>query len=262
MTGPELLTVARSIFILVPRTGVSAGHQQVEGLPPRLKPMIRDHLATLDVPSSDVLVDVLKSVTEQYCDTAPGVRKKRKMSVADLRALRAPFERLRDSCNGRCGVCGAAFSDIDEVHLDHIVPFRLIGDVWDGANWRLLCARCNVGKGEYLSELTTSSAYNWQYSARSEESLRTRWVVLATQGRCAVCGRGPDAVRLTTVARVESHWSVSDLLVVACTEHVGSVPDMASPRFEPADVSSKFGFGIGRDGRRRALIGEGFPDDA
>lgn len=187
-----------------------------------IKPLIRAHLSSLGV-SDETLVDLLKRVADQYRATYPGSgMRKHKLGVNDLRAQGEPYRRLRQKQNNRCAVCGTSLLAADE-ELDHVVPWRLIGDPTDGANWRLLCSRCNRGKGEFLSSIQAPSAHNWAYRdsrAHSEETpIQMQWVLFAQQRKCARCGRGPDQVELKIVAAVSDPGHVVDHYEVHCTAH-------------------------------------------
>lgn len=54
---------------------------------------------------------------------------------------------LLEQQSHRCAICGR---DIDiHAHLDHIVPFKLVGDELDN-NLQMLCSGCNQRKNESL----------------------------------------------------------------------------------------------------------------
>jgi 5-methylcytosine-specific restriction endonuclease McrA len=188
-----------------------------------IKPILSEHLRSLGIAPDPTLLDVLKSVATQWSSTLSGVHHRRKYSVSDLRALGTPYRALRRRQSGRCRYCGRRLVDIDEV-LDHIVPFRLIGDVPDGANWQLLCSECNAGKGEFLTTYCLPAAYNWVYRIGdnlTEERARTRWIVLAQRGVCDHCGVGPSAAELHVELRRPGDIYVADLLRITCSGHDG-----------------------------------------
>jgi hypothetical protein len=212
------------IFGLLPASTLEP-RQLVPDFKP-VKPAIREHLTRLGIPIAEPLLSLLKAVADQYSGTHVGSRnRRRKNTVADLRALRTPYARLRIEQNSRCAVCGVGLHE-DTEHLDHIVPWRLIGDVPDGANWRLLCAPCNLGKGAFISTLQSPAAYNWIYSVDQSQltSLRaqTRWIVLVQRGRCELCGALPSDAELLVEALSIDMAPVADLLTVRCAHHDGS----------------------------------------
>ena len=47
---------------------------------------------------------------------------------------------------GSCGLCGRNLSEVNEVHIDHIVP-KSIGGGDTEDNLQVVCARCNLRKG-------------------------------------------------------------------------------------------------------------------
>ncbi len=156
----------------------------------RINLAIRQHLSVVGVPVTDVLVDVLKAVSDQFWATWPvtneygNTRRLRKSSMADLRANPSLYRRIRQAQGFRCAVCGLVLEAPGEETLDHMVPFRIIGDVPDGANWQILCRACNSGKGERFSALQSLEALNWAYrdahgAYARRPSLETRYLVLA-----------------------------------------------------------------------------------
>ena len=50
---------------------------------------------------------------------------------------------------GRCQICGATQADGVRLHVDHIVPVSKGGKT-ELSNLRVLCERCNLGKGDCL----------------------------------------------------------------------------------------------------------------
>jgi 5-methylcytosine-specific restriction endonuclease McrA len=209
------------VFGLLPATVLSRVSSTAVFQP--AKPLLADHLVSLGIEAEELLLDVLKSVAEQWASTRPGRTNRRKYSVTDVRALGTPYRTIRGRQNGRCRYCGRVLAVSDEA-LDHTVPFRLIGDVADGANWQLLCSDCNLGKGEFLTTLAMPVAYNWVYSFNEKDltdvRIRTRWVVLAQRGRCDSCGAGPDVAELHVIPRREGDAFIADLLTISCDGHL------------------------------------------
>lgn len=230
LSGEPLLATTRSVFLLIPRDALASLETQRPDAFVPIKPIIRTHLESIGVPATDLMLDVVKSLVEQYAATQPRRRRLRKQSIADLRALRVPYARLRSECNGRCHVCGIPFAGAYDEHLDHVVPFRLIGDVADGANWRLLCGECNVGKSESISPHSVAAAYNWLYgTAEDGANLRTRWVSLAINDRCMVCSRGPGETQLFASVQRDSHFFARDLVTIRCEDHRDGPPLVPHP---------------------------------
>jgi hypothetical protein len=227
LSEDDKLRVVPLVFGLMP--GAALRRRRSGEFP--VKPLIRDHLQGLGVPADEVLIDVLKSVTDQYVDTvvdpATGRRAKRKMRIGDLKAAHFGLygELLRQQ-NRRCALCGIQFGGACEPTLDHVVPFRLIGDVPDGANYQLMCNDCNSAKGSFLSSLQSAHAWNWVYEGRDtppvdRPSGQTRFVVLSRQATCSVAGCGASRVgsQLFVVPANSTGLAVADHLTVRCVAH-------------------------------------------
>ena len=198
----------------------------------KVKPLIREHLDAIGVAPENRLVDILKSVSDQFAATwavnslVTGVPIKRKMEIASLRALGHPYRRQLDRQNGRCAICGVKFDGTREEQLDHIVPWRLIGDVRDGSNWQILCFECNNGKRSLLTALLSPEAWGWLYATQSPRfpdlpTLETRYVVLAQRGTCDEpgCARDASVAELEVAKAVHSGLAVADNLLVKCDLH-------------------------------------------
>ncbi len=76
-------------------------------------------------------------------------------SEATRRAPRAISWRLRAKVLMRdaatCQMCGASPQSGARLHVDHIVPWSKGGDT-SLENLRILCAQCNIGKGDLMPE--------------------------------------------------------------------------------------------------------------
>lgn len=225
----ERMRVVPLVFGLIPRQALYRSSRDR-----LLKPLIRDHLGAIGAPTGDeTLVSLIKEVADQFVLTAAPNAVRRKMTVADLRARYArEYRKLRDKQKLRCGICGVSLTD-DEEHLDHRIPFRLVGDVSDGANWQLLCGVCNIGKWSWFSALQPTVAHNWMYAdvdleersqggiRRMPVSLTLRYSVLAQRRRCEVlgCEQTPRDSRLHITLRHVSGLPVIDNLKVLCEQH-------------------------------------------
>jgi hypothetical protein len=213
-----------------------------------VKPTIRTHLQALDVPASEALVEILKAVADQFWSTWPlsnrfgNTRRRPKGSIADLRANLALHKRLRETQGGRCAVCGSLFEAPGDETLDHTVPFRLIGDVPDGANWQILCPACNLGKAEYFSALQSVDALNWVYrdsigSFVRSPSLQTRYLALAQSQGCEYsdCNVTPRSAQLLLQrASTTGSW-LADNLEVRCSSHAAEEA-LSQPSFVGAET--------------------------
>jgi hypothetical protein len=228
-TEEDRMRVVPLVFGLIPRRAIYRDSRDS-----MIKPLIREHLASVGVDgASDMLVTVIKEVADQYVLTARPHAVRRKMTVADLRARYSrEYRAIRSSQGHRCAVCGISLEDRDE-HLDHRIPFRLVGDVSDGANWQLLCSVCNSGKWSWFSALQPSAAHNWVYGdldnevggegagAVGESKATLRFCVLAQRRGCEVrgCGASVREGPLWVVMRHPLGLPVIDNLMVVCDSH-------------------------------------------
>lgn len=207
---------------------------EIAGLRPgrdKFVPVLRKHLMSLGLPTDERSCHVLKGVAEQLIVSNPkltsllGMKFKRKSGVSDVRASGMYAQLSRDQY-GRCATCGLPLSIATSVELDHIVPYSLIGDIADGANWRLLCGECNMGKHDFLSSWLAFDAWNWTAPSTvidlaRRPTLRARYSVLATRVTCEYegCTAGPAESHLQLLPRFETGLHVPSNLVVCCETH-------------------------------------------
>jgi 5-methylcytosine-specific restriction endonuclease McrA len=210
----QLADIVPLIFWLLPREAIFRCRADL-----RVKPLIRERLQQLGIPIDEDLVSVLKGVCDQYYRARLATRRKRKYGVSDLRAS-GYYQVVSDRQNQRCAICGGLLVD-SEVHLDHIIPWYLVGDVPDGSNWQLLCASCNRGKREYLTARQNREFSNWIYGMSEAESLSDplRFVTLALSNGCLTCGKGPSECLLRVELGDSSGLLIYDNLVVYCNQH-------------------------------------------
>jgi 5-methylcytosine-specific restriction endonuclease McrA len=220
----EFVAVTEFIFEAMPPALAREGYT---GRP--IKSIIEEHLLIggLTPPISGDLLSALKCVIEQFQRTAPSLGRQglKKKGVADLRASRRLYSAIRERQNARCATCGVplATGDVEE-QLDHVIPFRLIGDIADGSNWQLLCSRCNQGKGEYLSPALRASWHNWCYrldyppTSYADLPGEVRYATLWAKRVCSVCGRGALDTHLTVYPRSTQDSWVRTSLAVICLQ--------------------------------------------
>jgi hypothetical protein len=192
-----------------------------------LKPAISRHLEGLQVEANDVLVSIIKSLCDQFWKSAQPTYQRQKSSIRDLRARTGLYRKIRDRQNGRCSICGISFDGTVSETLDHIVPFRLIGDVLNGANWQILCQECNHGKGANLSMYQMPEFLNWQYGFyenRASLPNSLRYSVLVRDGQCSRtgCGKTARERKLIVVRRFSHGMYVYDALETVCDVHLHS----------------------------------------
>ena len=57
---------------------------------------------------------------------------------------------LKEKQNGKCAICGNNLGDdLSQIHVDHIVPWVLVGDELDN-NYQDLCRDCNLKKNKQV----------------------------------------------------------------------------------------------------------------
>ena len=226
----EKLRLVPLIFALMPRDAAIRPRYDM-----MVKPIIRRHLHLIGGPEhDDFLVDVLKVLCDNFDSTHPQRNRRRKFGIADLRAgYSQVHRRLLDNQNERCALCGSRFNQEVTETLDHILPWRLGGDVLDGANWRVLCEPCNRGKGATISSHVLPEYHNWAYGVRPESdtehnadifSAVGRFVALSNSRVCQhpSCGKGPRESQLHVELRIATGFTIFDHLTVLCDDHASA----------------------------------------
>jgi hypothetical protein len=194
-----------------------------------IKPAISAHLALLGIPEDNELVTILKNVGDQYFNTEDKLASwyPRKYGISDVRALKKNYKVLKDRQCNRCAFCGVPFDGKITETLDHIIPYRLVGDVSDGSNWQILCELCNSAKGDYISIFQFKGFLNWLYGSRllsttaEKLSREVRYLVLARDETCkhAGCTNGPTSSRLFVQSEIRTALSIVDALTLRCEVH-------------------------------------------
>ena len=220
------LRVVPLVFGLLP---IQAVRRQESG--ELIKPYIRQHLENCCSQYDEELVTIVKRISDQFFETrtSDGFVRKRKLGIADVKARNPSlYRQLLSNQNGRCAICGRPFDSDSIEELDHMVPWRLIGDVPDGSNWQILCGLCNKGKGEWISALQSSESLNWAYrggdNLAETPTLETRYVVLALRPFCDIpgCGKSRLEDQMHVVRKGETGLAVADHLVARCSNHVSA----------------------------------------
>lgn len=225
----ERMTIVPLVFGLIPHGAIYRKSRDIQ-----IKPLIREHFAKLGISNKDEeLISIVKEIADQYYFSAAPRPVRRKMSVSDLRTnSRHDYLCLRQMQHGRCGICGALLSDSDE-HLDHKIPFRLVGDVANGSNWQILCRQCNIGKSSWLSALQPSVSQNWIYGDLDLEhcgsesnpaddiGLTSRYALLALRRKCEApgCSNTRLESRLRVQLNVPTGLPILDNFIVLCEAH-------------------------------------------
>lgn len=220
----DRLKIVPLIFALLPEGALIRKRPDL-----RVKPLIAEHLKNLDIAPNDDLIATLKRVADNYYESMykPPLSRKQKFGIEGIRALRfGVYSRLQQKQRGRCAVCGVPFDGDTIETLDHILPWRLAGDPFDGSNWQLLCGECNLGKREWLSALQSPQALNWVYgqveTLSREHTLETRYLALALAGKCQIknCTAGPRDARLNVARRYSTGLPILDNVIIRCDAHL------------------------------------------
>jgi hypothetical protein len=224
LTELEKFQLVPLIFGLMPKAAITSRRPDVA-----IKPIITTHLQALGVVPDPTLLDVLKSVCDQFWDTRKDNTQrysKQKFGMRDVRPMQRTYLALLARQGNRCSLCGIDLRNCVET-LDHVVPFRLIGDVPDGSNWEIQCEPCNNSKGNYVSSLQAMQAHNWVYTSSfasfplDQPSPETRFLMFAQAGRCTApgCAMTPKTGALQIRKIRDSGLAVADNLVVRCNTH-------------------------------------------
>jgi len=161
----------------------------------QVKPSIVAHLQFHNADATDVeLIEIIKHICDHYVDCVrdPARAARRKSGMRDLKANRQLYDKVMTRQHGRCSLCGVLFSSIVHETLDHVIPYKLLGDPPDALNWQVLCNECNGGKAHYISALQSPEAWNWIYGQVNRDtgsiSQELRYVALSSRAKCARVG--------------------------------------------------------------------------
>lgn len=214
----DRMEIVQVVYLLVPQLAIAR-----DDCTQYLKPLIREHLHDLGIEADDQLVEILKRVCDQLYDTGPTAPSRiEKMTIAKLRARNnTKYQRIREGQNHRCKFCGVCLDSVRQ-ELDHIIPWRLIGDSPDGANWQILCPECNGSKHAYLTIHQIPETWNWVYSSVEnsalQPSLATRFSALVTHPFCIQCRKTPHESHLLVFKTSKLGLHVKDHLNVFCVK--------------------------------------------
>jgi 5-methylcytosine-specific restriction endonuclease McrA len=210
------------VFGLMPESAIRGRSYDL-----KIIPIIKYHLEELSIDYDEELLHVIKNLCDQYFHTSlnGGHYTRRKYKVSDVRATRYMFDKIISRQNNRCTVCGSLFSSENIETLDHIIPWRLIGDVLDGSNWQFLCVKCNNSKSSNLSYTQMSEFLNWTYlSADSDGGItnRTRYAVLCRDQKCKFpgCDKNPKNSSLDVIKLTKKSAYLFEFLETRCQEHL------------------------------------------
>jgi 5-methylcytosine-specific restriction endonuclease McrA len=218
----EKFKVIPFVFGLMPEAAIRGRRYDLKVIP-----IIRSHLDELSINYDDELLHIVKNLCDQYFHTTPNTDHytRRKFQISDVRATRFMYEKIMGRQNSRCAICGTHFSADNIETLDHIIPWRLIGDVHDGSNWQFLCSRCNTSKATNLSFIQMPEFLNWSYvNTETESSItnRIRYAVLCRDGRCRIpgCDKTPLNSDLEVVKLTRKSAYLYEFLEVRCKNHL------------------------------------------
>lgn len=229
----DRMSVVPLVFALVPWGAVYRNARLRQ-----LKPLIRQHLSSIGLTAADEeFVEIVKEIADQiYFSSVVAVRSK--MTLSRLRAESPSIYRsMVQAQAGRCSLCGELLTACIPT-LDHRVPFKILGDPSDGANWQVICDACNTGKWTWFSALQPPVAHNWIYDSipckkmqaflesqdgdiESVLGLTLRYCLFASKRACyfANCKRTVRESRMRIVRRKREGLLVWDHLDIACDHH-------------------------------------------
>ena len=165
----DLFFISPLFFYLTPHkvlTRSLTGH--------KYKKAIAKYHSEVGINENSQLIDIIFNMSDQYFSTSKTFSPdhhyvKRKGSLAKLRSNPILYKKVLTKQNYKCDICGVDYESNTNFHLDHIIPWRLLGDPDDGLNWRILCDRCNRGKGSFLSAMQTKEFNDWYYSNEQDQ---------------------------------------------------------------------------------------------
>jgi len=210
------LTLVPYFFYLIPTDLITAENEKYN----LVKPLIRSHLKLIGVRSQDEdLVDTIKRIGDHFSDCIYE-RNSRKRSIADLRMDYKLYQKFLDYQKYRCRSCGVLLDDNNQ-ELDHIIPYKLLGDPLDGANWQILCSKCNLGKGGLFSPLQSNDALNWIYDKKDVEKIsdKLHFLCFALFKKCSICGSDTATTELRIKKKASTGLSIASNMVVVCDKH-------------------------------------------
>ena len=209
------------VFGLMPESAIRGRRYDLKVIP-----IIRRHFDELSVMYDEELLHVVKNLCDQYFHTTPNTEHytRRKFQISDVRATKFMYEKIMSRQNSRCAVCGSLFGADNIETLDHIIPWRLIGDVYDGSNWQFLCSKCNTSKATNLSFIQMPEFLNWSYVNSDNESgitNRIRYAVLCRDQGCRFpgCDKNPKNSDLDVVKLTDRSAYLYEFLEVRCKKH-------------------------------------------
>lgn len=224
----EKMKIVPLVFQLLPREAIdpNSGRQLSEPI----KPIIMKHLVSIGLQKDDKdLVDILKTVSDQYYQCALAkvdkskVAMRKKASIATLMANQPLYKKKLGEQNKRCPVCGSELTESGKDTLDHVLPYSLLGDISDGANWQIMCRECNTGKGDFLSAFQAKEAFNWIYPSvdTTNPSPATRYASLCINPICSEeeCSATSATRSLRVIVENVSGLAVYSNLRVRCELH-------------------------------------------
>lgn len=198
---------------------------------------IKKHLKSLGIDQSDEkLIDIIKNISDQFFTSkiSSSNKQNKKFTLGKVQSTYPRiYKSIKDNQKNRCAICGIEFNDNskdeqDREELDHCLPFYLVGDIFDGSNWQLLCKRCNSAKSHYISIFQYPEAINWIYNKEvaklvaNELSRENRYILLVHKGCCEEegCNVKPTEEQLFVIQKSQTGLAVAGNLSVYCRRHI------------------------------------------
>ncbi len=198
----------KSLFLLLPEKCI------VES-PPKMKPLIREHLDNLGVQHTETTVAMIRHLCLNIQNKRRGYQKK--FGIGDV-YVKFPriFQEKMSKQGGRCKFCGVILNYGVNLELDHILPWFLADDPLSGVNWQFLCGECNKGKGVFPYYSLNRTWLNWvtsNYSANLNSHVR--FAALCRDKQCVRTGKKPSEAKMRVIKRVESGcWVFDNVMTV------------------------------------------------
>lgn len=217
LSEKDKLGLVPYFFYLIPQELVTGKKDKYTPM----KPKIREHLLSIGIHDRDEgLVDIIKRIGDHFysCQNETNDRKR---SISDLRMNSRLYQKFLLQQNNRCNTCGTELDENNQ-ELDHIIPYKLLGDPLDGANWQILCSRCNSGKGGLFTPLQHNEFLNWIYDKKDLEKVSDKlaFMLFVLDKRCHVCGIDVSKSELKVRKRISTGLTVASNMTVTCIKHV------------------------------------------
>ena len=167
------------------------------------------------------------AVYSQWLMTKNGDGVKQSISTVRINSPKI-YREIMEAQAHRCAYCGFLFGDVitGEQQLDHILPFRLGGDLPCGSNWQILCKDCNFSKKDMFSIFQHRVANDWIYHLKGWSPIQENragkkpisFAVITRDKKCMNCNAGPMTEQLRAI-NLTAGLSIPSNMVTVCTDY-------------------------------------------